>query len=162
MAKEKKRDLNQQLSSFGKGNFYNEGGYLAYIFQCAAIRTGITFTRWGSLMYDFIMDPTNNVPPNRRDQTSARGNFTKEFLKRNMTWKVFLKGLKFLQIYKFDVSFRFYRENNEIIDFSTTIPVKQRRTPSNAGQYQKDSEIMQNNLTADATTSENESNKDEA
>lgn len=143
MATEKKRDLNQQLNTFGKGTFPGTGGHLAYIFQCVATKSGSnTLSRWGNLMHEFVTDPTNHIAQNRRDQTSARGNLTKEFVKRSMTWKVFLKGLKFLQFYKFELTFRFYRENDEVIDFTTVVPIKQRRY----GMFQKDRENMQNDL----------------
>lgn len=50
---------------------------------------------FNALMNDFITDARNGVPNNRLAQTSARGNFTKEFHRKRMTWAVFVKGLRF-------------------------------------------------------------------
>lgn len=59
--------------------------------------------RWNFLMMKYINDPANEVKPDRRSQSSARGNLQKELSRSTMSWRVFVKGLRFLQIKKFTI-----------------------------------------------------------
>lgn len=59
---------------------------------------------WDRLMNQYINDARNCVPRNKKDQSSARGNLQKELLKPEMTWKVFLKGIRFLGITSFEIN----------------------------------------------------------
>jgi hypothetical protein len=58
---------------------------------------GVNIQRWNDYMYTFVNDPRNGYPPTKRDQQSARGNLIKEFSRPQMTWKVFMKALRFLR-----------------------------------------------------------------
>lgn len=58
--------------------------------------TNVTLGRWSSLMDRFLDDPYNHVPQNTKDRSSMRGNLNKEFKRPTMSWKVFLKFLRFL------------------------------------------------------------------
>lgn len=71
---------------------------------------------WQVLMDRYLNDPSNNIPNNKIDQSTARGNLTKELCKRRMTWKSFLKGLKFFGFIKFELTLKLYDEigNTEI------------------------------------------------
>lgn len=75
-------------------------GVLARLFRIILLNLNVTPARFGSLLQQYILDPRNGVPENKKDQTSARGNLTKEFYKPQMTWKVFLKAMRFLRIKK--------------------------------------------------------------
>lgn len=79
-------------------------------------------------MADFVTDPRNGVSNNRRDQTSARGNLHKEFSKQQMTWKVFVKALRFLQFVKADfIVVAHTRDGKETIH-KTTIHLNSRNS----------------------------------
>lgn len=54
--------------------------------------------KWNYLMNMYIADRRNAIPRNKREQASARGNLQKELLKDEMSWNVFIKGLKFLNL----------------------------------------------------------------
>jgi len=75
-------------------------GVLARLFRIILLNLNVTPSRFGSLLQQYILDPRNQVPNNKKDQTSARGNLTKEFYKPQMTWKVFLKAMRFLRVWK--------------------------------------------------------------
>lgn len=55
-------------------------------------------SNWNYLMGMYIADRRNAIPRNKRDQASAKGNLQKELLKDEMSWNVFVKGLKFLNL----------------------------------------------------------------
>lgn len=76
-------------------------GILASLFRRILGDLNISVARWQSLMADFVSDAHNGAPSNQKDRTSMRGNLTKEFSRPQMTWKVFCKGLRFLQVVRF-------------------------------------------------------------
>ncbi|QVD49402.1 hypothetical protein LUCX_332 [Xanthomonas phage vB_XciM_LucasX] len=87
-------------------NFLNEAnkgvdkarGVLAVLFrQLLAVR-GIDPWRWDMLIRDYLADPRNGIPNNSRDRSSARGNLNKELFRPDMTWRVFLKAMNFLNL----------------------------------------------------------------
>lgn len=75
-------------------------GILARLFRTILLDLNIGPSRFGALLQQYILDPRNGVADNKKDQTSARGNLNKEFYKPQMTWKVFLKAMRFLRIKK--------------------------------------------------------------
>lgn len=85
-------------------NTHGANGALARLFRVILLDLNIGPSRFGSLLQDYILDPRNGVANNKQDQTSARGNLTKEFARPQMTWKVFCKALKFLQILRIEFS----------------------------------------------------------
>lgn len=91
--------MTQLLTSPDKGVNKTPGinGILSRLFRQLLLDNKIDGMRWGALMSDFIKDARNGIPDNRRDQTSIRGNLTKEFARPQMTWKVFMKALRFIQ-----------------------------------------------------------------
>lgn len=92
--------MQQILSAPDKGASKTPGinGVLSRLFRLLMIDMKIDAMRWGSLMNAYIKDARNDIPNNRRDQTSIRGNLTKEFARPQMTWKVFMKAMRFLQV----------------------------------------------------------------
>jgi hypothetical protein len=54
--------------------------------------------RWDLYMKAYLADPRNGIPNNSRDRSSARGNLNKELLRPDMTWRVFLKAMNFLDL----------------------------------------------------------------
>lgn len=95
-----KLKMNQLLTAPDKGAGKTPGinGVLSKLFRQLLVDLNVNPMRWGALMADFIKDVRNGVPDNRRDQTSIRGNLTKEFARPQMTWKVFMKAMRFLQV----------------------------------------------------------------
>jgi hypothetical protein len=81
----------------------------------------INGSQWGALMADFIQDSRNGVPDNRKDQTSMRGNLTKEFARPQMTWKVFCKAMRFLKFWKVEIYVKTYPVKGAPMWHSTTV-----------------------------------------
>ena len=72
------------------------------------------FHHWlshSALLADYVRDKRNKVPDNRRDQSSIMGNLTKELSRPDMTWKVFCKGMKFLQFTRFEICLKCYKRD---------------------------------------------------
>lgn len=71
---------------------------LAQLFRKLLVDLKVDATRWAELMDNFIQDPDNRVVGDRAAETALRGNLTMELTRPSMTWKVFAKGLKVLQV----------------------------------------------------------------
>lgn len=98
---------------------------LAALFLQAFYDTGAP-GKWNDLMYNYIYDFRNAVPRNRKDQASHRGNLQKELLKPDMTWGVFLKGMKFLGATSFDIVIKLHLEDGSHPELYTTVNLGQR------------------------------------
>jgi hypothetical protein len=51
-----------------------------------------------------------------KDRSRARGNLKKELFKSTMTWRVFVKAMRFLNIPKFELVVRLHHHNNTITE----------------------------------------------
>lgn len=71
-------------------------GVLARLFRQILFDVNVNIYKWDSLMVKYLNNPINGVPQNGKDRSSARGNLNKELRRPSMTWKVFRKGLRFL------------------------------------------------------------------
>lgn len=70
---------------------------LARLFRQVLRDLGIEHQMWHRLMLRYLNDKRNNIPPNGKDRSSARGNLNKELRRDRMTWKVFNdKAIPFL------------------------------------------------------------------
>lgn len=88
-------DLNRMLQSPDKGAS-EASGVLAKLWRLILAERNITPLAWNELMKRYLNDPRNGIPADVRERSSARGNLHKELKRPRMTWKVFLKGLRFL------------------------------------------------------------------
>lgn len=73
------------------------GGILARLFRQIFFDLNVGPQMYGSLMTAFLRDPRNGIANNRKDRSSAMGNYSKEFSKPFMTWKKLVEGLRLLQ-----------------------------------------------------------------
>ncbi len=105
----------------GMNETYGTNGILAHLFRRMLRDLKVSPMRWGNLMYDFITDPRNGVPDNKKDQTSYRGNFVKEFERRQMTWKVFCKAMRFLQLPRIEIVIRAHHKHGKITEHSAFV-----------------------------------------
>lgn len=82
-------------------------GVLSAIWRQFLVLRNIDGFQWDRLMRNYLNDPRNGIKNNSRDRSSARGNINKELLKRDdITWRVFLKALNFLDPVKIVFSVR--------------------------------------------------------
>lgn len=103
------------------GGTYGPNGVLSRLFRKLLLTMNVNENRWNSLMHAFLNDPRNGVPNTRKDQTSMRGNLTKEFARPQMTWKVFCKAMMFMQFVHFEVSIIARDSRGREIVFSTDV-----------------------------------------
>jgi len=81
----------------------------------------ITNSKWNHLMNAYLIDPKNGIPRNNKDQSSARGNLHKELFKPKMTWKVFCKGMRFLNIVRFEIQITAFHTNGTLTVHKKTV-----------------------------------------
>jgi len=79
---------------------------LASIFRDILFNTGVTPMRFNTLIEKYIVRA--KIPRDIRKLSSVRGNLKKELLKSTMTWKVFIRGLLFLNIKKMEISVKLH------------------------------------------------------
>jgi hypothetical protein len=111
------------LHSEDKGVSKTSGanGVLSRLWRQMLLDLNIGPARYGDLMRDFVTDIRNGIAPTRKDQTSARGNITKEFARPQMTWKVFMKALRFLQVTKVEFAIKCHYANGRTTTHGTTV-----------------------------------------
>lgn len=90
-------------------------GVLSRLFRQILGDLNINPHRFEIHMLQFLGDPKNGYPNNRRDQTSARGNLMKEFARPQMTWKVFCKALRFLSFTSIELTIIGKRHGRETV-----------------------------------------------
>lgn len=110
-----RNDLFRLLTSpdKGVGRTYGPNGTLSRLFRQILRDRRIGPEKFGALMHDYLNDPRNRVPNNRKDRTSTRGNLGMALQADKMTWKVFCKGLRFLKVVKIDIAIRAYYSNGQ-------------------------------------------------
>lgn len=114
------------------GNTYGPNGVLSRLFRKLLLTMNVNENRWNILMHAFLNDPRNGVPNTRKDQTSMRGNLTKEFARPQMTWKVFCKAMMFMQFVHFEVSIIARDKHGREVVFSTDVNLGDRTVPTQA------------------------------
>lgn len=65
----------------------------------------LTPSQMNKNMLAWLDDPRNGIPNNGAMRSSERGNLIKEMTKPNMTWKVFMKCIRFLRPLNIKLSF---------------------------------------------------------
>lgn len=73
-------------------------------------RLGININTWSRLMHDYVRNPINNAGDTEQERAYVRGNIIKDFTRPSMTWKTFIKCMRFIQISKLSISISFYRK----------------------------------------------------
>jgi len=97
----------------GMGATHGVTGVLSRLFRSMLVELRVSPMRFSALLADYVRDKRNKVPDNRRDQSSIMGNLTKELSRPDMTWKVFCKGVRFLQYTRFEICIKGYKSNGE-------------------------------------------------
>lgn len=93
---------------------YGANGVLSRLFRTILKDLNIGGIRFGAYLQAYILDGRHGVPANKKDQTSMRGNLTKEFARPQMTWKVFCKALRFLQLVRVEITLHAHHRNGKI------------------------------------------------
>lgn len=115
--------LNRMLSDPDKERDQTSGanGILARLWRTMLTELNVNAMKFNAYLESYIQDPRNGVPNNRKDQTSHRGNLTKEFARPQMTWRVFCKGLRFLQFTEIKFIIQARHVTGKVTEHTTSI-----------------------------------------
>jgi hypothetical protein len=116
------KDLNQVLSSKTK-RADEATGTLSKLFRQIMADQNFSMNIWNRNMLRYLKDPRNRIPQNSRDMSSARGNLSKELLKRSMTWGVFEKAIRFLNPWRVRLTLEFEWRSGLKTEYSAIIHV---------------------------------------
>lgn len=61
------------------------------------------------------------MPQNKKDFSSQRGNYIKEINKPSITWLVFIRGLRIINVSKFTISINIHRDFGSDTTHSITV-----------------------------------------
>ncbi len=102
----KARPISQILEDPNRGihKTYGAWGLLSKLFRIILKDNRINGYRYTMLMMRFLKDPKNRSKKGNTEHTDNRGNLNKEFSNPIMSWKVFIKGLKFVQYRKIRIT----------------------------------------------------------
>jgi hypothetical protein len=92
---------------------------LASLFRTILMELNVTPIRFERLLERYITNA--RLPNNIKEASSQRGNLKKELLKSSMSWKVFVKGMVFLNVRKFDISIKLHHASGLISEHRKTI-----------------------------------------
>lgn len=73
-------------------------GDLAILFRRILLQRNIQSIEMQRYMRQWLNDPRNRIPNDGARRSYERGNFFKEITKSHMSWKVFVKCLKFYRL----------------------------------------------------------------
>lgn len=97
-------------------------GMLARLFNLICLditeSKGFSHIQWNDMLADYIDRTEGHLDADKR--LNVRSNLNKEFRLSKMTWKVFCKGLKFLQVAGFTIHITAYREDGTISECETS------------------------------------------
>jgi len=118
MRKNKSNPIQQLLIRQGKGKSEPSGvkGQLAALYRSILDDISMNTMWWENLMNEFLSDYAKGVTASRKKITSMRGNLIKELGKDEMTWKVFYKGLRYLQPIRAEFSVRIHWRSKRITE----------------------------------------------
>lgn len=119
--KKKSNPIQVLLSTPGKGKTEPGGirGFFAAFYRSILDDINMNPMWWDSLMKDWISDYKKGAGEEPRKKiTSMRGNLMKELGKPEMTWKVFSKGIRFLQPIKIDLVLRITWRSKKVTEHS--------------------------------------------
>lgn len=119
-----KNRLEHMLTSPDKGVRETQGarGALSRLFRTILYDLNIGGMRWAGLMIDYLRDPRNQIPDNKRDQAYARSALNKDLQGEHQTWRVFMKGMRFYKFKKIEISIKAYHDDGRTItEHSTTV-----------------------------------------
>lgn len=101
----------------------NAESVLASLFRSIMIDLNITVFKFNDLLNQFIVDPSKATKGMEKDPSSAKGNIKRELLAEVISWKVFCKGIRFLNIWKFEIRIKAYHESGEVTEHYKIVQV---------------------------------------
>jgi len=97
------------------------GGVLARLWRQINLDLGVGGNRFEILLTDFIASAKRNIPASRVSRHFTRGNLRRELEKNTMTFKVFMKALRFLKITKVKFAVELTHSNGKVSVHATEV-----------------------------------------
>ena len=89
-------ELNDLLEHENK-KIYEAHGVLARLYRQILFETRVTPRHMDRLLQLWVADPRNAIPDDGKSRSTERGNLIRELSSRDLTWRVFLKGIRLLR-----------------------------------------------------------------
>lgn len=100
------------------------GGIIFSLFWDIAITlVGGQAKKFSDLVAEYFASPKSNVAPDKASQFSARNNLIHELIRGEMTFKVFVKGLRIFRIKSFKLTVELTHQNSQITIHSVDVPL---------------------------------------
>lgn len=137
---------------------------LTTLFKELVLSMGMGHELWYTYIKDYALREAIHRN-NPRDIASIRGNLNKEFLRKTMTWKVFVKAMMFLKVKRFRIIIVAQFENNKVVEVSHLVDVNTAYQEPKAfpviDEIEKAEKKYLNPITTDYSTKENNEQKPE-
>lgn len=108
-------------------------GVLAKLFRKLCVALDLGAFGWQQLMQQYLDNPANGVKNNPKDRATARGNLNKELIRETLSWKVFLKAVRFFGAVRADFTVRLELPSGKVVKSTVTmvdrIPVHKKKLP---------------------------------
>lgn len=85
--------LNDSEAAIGQAR-----GMLAKLYRIVLRDLNVNIYDFERYMSSWLDNPINNIPKYGKERSSERGNVIKEVERENMTWRVFIKHIRFMKI----------------------------------------------------------------
>ncbi len=112
--------LDNKHDDDGKG-VYQTDNALAIIFKDIMFRMGVDTQHFMRLISEYIVKA--NLPTNVKEVSSTRGNLKKELFKNAITWKVFVKGLSFINVHRFTLILFLHHASTKITEHRFSVNI---------------------------------------
>ena len=108
-------------------------GVLAKLFRKIVADLDIGAFGWSQLMQAYLDNRANGIAQNAKDRSTARGNLNKELNRGQLSWKVFLKAIRFFGAVRADFTVKLWFANKKVTEHTVTmfdrVPVKRGKDP---------------------------------
>jgi hypothetical protein len=109
----KKLETIYKSSDYAASQTNGPPGVLSGLFRTIMHKLMVGPEKWGYLMRLYVQDPRNGVPDTDADRGSTRGNLSTALSNDWMTWKVFMRGLRFLRISHIRIALELHTEDGQ-------------------------------------------------
>jgi len=96
-------------------------GALATLFRTLCREMNLGAFGWSQLMAQYLNNPANNIKNTPKDKATARGNLNKELFRDRLTWKVFMKAIRFFNPVRAEFTVRLKFKNGKTIESTVSM-----------------------------------------
>lgn len=124
------KKITKILESESKGK-EEARGVLSHLWRVILSERKIMPSAWARYMSEYLSDPRNGIPTEGKKRSSDRNNLNKELSRPDMTWNVFYKGLKLLQVVRFKMDITLTFPSGRSSTHTTVVNIRRKNDPVN-------------------------------